>query len=73
MHYTIGMEHQDGPGVIPDWRQYLSSLNIHERTRLALSVGYSVQSINNWAQGRSTPKPPTLKEIERIAKRKGKA
>jgi transcriptional regulator with XRE-family HTH domain len=53
------------PGDIPAWQKSLQSLNMIDRAKLALALGYSPASVNNWAQGRNVPRPDTLKRIER--------
>lgn len=64
------MTKQEAPGGIPEWQQILQGMDMIQRARLALALGYSPATVNNWASGRNVPRPVTIKAIERRMGRK---
>ena len=59
------------PGVIPEWAQQFHDLSTVERMQLALAIGVTERTIQNWAKGRSKPNRATAEAIRRAFRRMG--
>ena len=65
------MSKTEAPGVIPEWAKAFHDLSTSERMELALAIGVSERTVQNWAKGRSKPNRATAEAIRRAFRRMG--